>query len=387
MKNANKASSASAISKNIKGSTTVTSMMTKPVIVGIDPGTTTAYAALSVDGDVRAVGSGRNVDMAWLNTQAIQAGKPVLVGCDKKNAPDTVEKFGRGHGARVAVPDDDLSVKEKKRLANHSYDNDHERDALASARFAYNEYSDLLARIRRRLHDPEVYEDVLSGETSVDDAMREEETNNDPDPELRYEVKRPTKELEERDATIAQLRERIETLEEQRDKLRDENERLRDRIDGMPVDDVVEEKEHTIQQQGDEIAELTDEIRSLEEELDRLKRFLAATHRTRVKKLHNLSRNTAGDVTFHQGDVVYVEDPNVAAEPVLEELRGTVRYIIHDQPLTTEHQGFFYVNSDAIALMDGDDFALVDMDELEDEAEKQQLLEKVVLEYKEERSH
>ncbi len=364
--------------------------MVQPVVVGIDPGTTTAYAVLSVQGDVIANASSRNVDTAWLSNQVIEHGKPVLVGCDTHPSPDAVEQFARRHGAELVQPDEDLSVQDKKELADASYANDHERDALAAARFAYNIHRDLLDRIKRKLHDPEVYEEVLKRETSVDDAVQEEDSA-DHDEEtretVRHVVERPTEELERRDTTIAALRERLENLEEEKRRVADENQRLKDRIEGMPVDEVVEEKERAIREKARKIQELEEDIHALERENERFKRFLAATDKKRVKKLDNLSRRATKDTSFYDGDIILVDDPNVASDRVLDELRGTVRYILHKQSLTEEHPEFTFIHMDDIQLRETEEFALVDPEQVKDQAEKQQILEKVVLDYKEERSH
>jgi Uncharacterized conserved protein len=100
------------------------------VIVGIDPGTTTAAAVVALDGRVLARFSSRTADAADVTEWLIEQGRPLIVAADVTPIPQTVEEFRRSFEATAWIPDSDLPVDEKlHRTRDHEYDNDHERDA------------------------------------------------------------------------------------------------------------------------------------------------------------------------------------------------------------------------------------------------------------------
>jgi len=103
------------------------------VIVGIDPGTTTAAAVVGLDGTVHALYSSRTSDTADVTEWIIEQGRPIIVAAaDVEPMPETVEKFRRSFDAAGWRPTTDLPVDEKlHRTRETNYDNDHERDALA----------------------------------------------------------------------------------------------------------------------------------------------------------------------------------------------------------------------------------------------------------------
>jgi len=118
------------------------------VIVGIDPGTTTAAAVVGLDGTVHALYSSRTSDTADVTEWIIEQGRPIIVAADVEPMPETVEKFRRSFDAAGWRPTTDLPVDEKlHRTRETNYDNDHERDALAAALYAYDDHEDQFERI------------------------------------------------------------------------------------------------------------------------------------------------------------------------------------------------------------------------------------------------
>src|SRR6056297_455242 len=103
--------------------------------------------------------------------------------------PETVEKFRRSFDAAGWAPDSDLPVDEKlHRTREEPTENDHERDALAAALFAYDDHADRIDRIvekvPRQLDRDEVISRVISEDTSVEaviDDMTEDESPPEPE--------------------------------------------------------------------------------------------------------------------------------------------------------------------------------------------------------------
>ncbi len=123
------------------------------IAVGIDPGTTTAIAALDLDTKkVLFLESSRELTIAKAISVLLDAGKPVVVGTDKRNVPSFVQKVATKFGAKVVAPVLDLSLIEKRELTrDYSYKNSHEQDALACAIYAYDRTKFLLEKINKKV--------------------------------------------------------------------------------------------------------------------------------------------------------------------------------------------------------------------------------------------
>jgi predicted RNase H-like nuclease (RuvC/YqgF family) len=238
------------------------------VVVGIDPGTTTAVAVVGLDGNPLDVHSTRTADTAALIEWLVDRGRPVLVAADVTPMPETVETFRRSFDAAGWTPASDLPVDEKlHRTREASYDNDHERDALAAALHAHDDHADQFERIGHktppRLSRGEVIARVLGGEESVEtvvEAMRDDD--GDDEEESNHEPREPTAEEKE----IKRLNERVDRLESHVEDL----------------EATIEEQETTIEEYQAELSEARREerrearerreVKRLERENDRLRR-------------------------------------------------------------------------------------------------------------------
>ncbi|SDL95441.1 hypothetical protein SAMN04487949_0295 [Halogranum gelatinilyticum] len=271
------------------------------VIVGIDPGTTTAAAVVGLDGSVLDVYSSRTSDTADVIEWLIERGRPIIVAADVEPMPETVEKFRRSFDAAGWHPPSDIPVDEKlHRTRNDDYDNDHERDAMAAALFAFDAHEDQFDRITRkvppRLDRGEVIARVVSREESVeavlrdlsDDEQTEEETHEHTERELTAEEKK-----------IKRLESQVERLEAHVDDLTDE---LDDREE--TIEEYKEELSDARREERREARERR-EVNRLERENGRLERELAAEKEradelqsklSRLKDLWKLDHSNFADV-------------------------------------------------------------------------------------------
>jgi len=128
-----------------------------PIIIGVDPGTTTAIAVLDTGGSLISLVSRKNMTRAEISRHLVGLGRPVMVAADRRPAPAAVERLAATFSARLVVPGENLSKKEKNLLARRflrdreERPNQHERDALASALHAYNTIRPTMKRVEKRL--------------------------------------------------------------------------------------------------------------------------------------------------------------------------------------------------------------------------------------------
>jgi len=207
------------------------------VVVGVDPGTTTAAAVVGLDGSVLDVFSSRTVDTADVTEWIVEQGRPIIVAADVTPMPETVEKLRRSFDAAGGTPQSDLPVDEKQhRTREEGYDNDHERDAMAAALSAYDAHEDQFDRIARkvppRVDTGEVTARVVAGEESVETVLADlgEDGDGDGGGEAEENDEHQPRELTEEEQTIKELRQQVERLQDHVDSLEDTIEEKDDQL-------------------------------------------------------------------------------------------------------------------------------------------------------------
>ncbi|EMA05856.1 DUF460 domain-containing protein [Haloferax denitrificans] len=326
------------------------------VIVGIDPGTTTAVAVVGFDGRVLDVHSTRTADTAAVIEWLIERGRPSLVAADVQPMPETVEKFRRSFDAAGWAPPSDIPVDEKlHRTREVDYDNDHERDALAAALFAFDDHEDQFERISRKVpadvDREEVIARVLASEESVEAVLREmdddggesggddadEEAHEEPEltpeerevRELRSRVERLESHVEDLNSTIE---EKDETIEEYKQELsdarREERREARERREVTRLEREngrLERKVESLESDKVELADKLDQLKSLWK-LDHSNFADVNTDGSLVPvKIVEQFTNGALDHTVEEygiaaGDVVYLRDASGAGRTTAERL-------------------------------------------------------------------
>ena len=282
------------------------------VIVGIDPGTTTAAAVVGLDGDVLDVVSTRTADTAELIEWIIERGRPIIVAADVTPMPETVEGIRRSFDAAGWTPDRDLPVDVKKhRTRETGYDNDHERDAIAAALGAYDAHADQFERVATKVPPRQelgpVLARVVSGEQSVEAALAD----------LQEDGEESDSETEHTERELTPEEKRIRDLETQVERLQEYVETLESTIDEK--EEMIAEFEQKLSEARSEErreARKRREVTRLERENDRLERELEAEREQvdeleskleRLKALWKLDHSNFADVSEKQAGLVPVK--------------------------------------------------------------------------------
>ena len=282
------------------------------VIVGIDPGTTTAVVVLGLEGEVLDVLSTRTADTAAVVEWIVERGRPLLVAADVTPMPGTVEKIRRSFDAAGWTPDRDLPVDVKKhRTREVGYDNDHERDAIAAALGAYDAHVDQFERVAAKVPPRQelgtVLSRVIADEESVE-AVLEDLQDDDTDEEEQHE--HVERELTAEERRIKQLDGQVERLQGHVETLEKTIEAKDDRID-----DLEDELSNARREERREARERR-EVTRLERENDRLERELESERETveelegkldRLKALWKLDHSNFADVAEKKAGLVPVK--------------------------------------------------------------------------------
>ncbi|WP_411719228.1 DUF460 domain-containing protein [Natronomonas sp.] len=293
------------------------------VVVGIDPGTTTAVAVTDLDGSVLDVWSSRTVDTADVVEWIVEHGRPIVVAADVEPMPETVEKIRRSFDAAGWIPDSDLSVDRKlHRTREEHYDNDHERDAMAAALFAFDDHADQFERIAEKVPPQfdrgEVIATVVSDGESVESAL---EAMRDDDGSETEESAHDPRELTDDEKKIKRLKDRVQRLEGHVEDLRETVSRKDEQIDELESE--LSEARREERREARERREVT----RLERETERLKRELSEAETAneqledkleRLKELWKLDHSNFADVAEQKRGLVPVK-------PVEQFTKGAIR--------------------------------------------------------------
>ncbi len=126
------------------------------LIVGIDPGSTKGCAIIDLNGNLIRLISSKQLSLDSLTQETTNIGKVLVVGTDTNPVPAFVDKYSKQVGAKLILPNNKLSLKGKRRLVDNflkgnkefiKIRNKHEKDALASALYAYRRLRSLFIKI------------------------------------------------------------------------------------------------------------------------------------------------------------------------------------------------------------------------------------------------
>jgi predicted RNase H-like nuclease (RuvC/YqgF family) len=312
-----------------------------PIVVGIDPGTTTAVATVGLDGEVLDVLSTRTADTAAVIEWIIERGRPILIGADVTPMPETVEDIRRSFDAAGWVPDRDLAVDVKKhRTRETGYDNDHERDAIAAALGAYDAHEDQFDRIATKVPPRQdlgtVVARVVADEESVE-AVLTDLADDEPDEEDDHE--HVERELTDEERRIRQLETQVERLQRHVDDLEATVEQKDEEIADLE-DELTEtrKQERREARERREVTRLERENRRLERERDEAREEVETLEGKleRLKQLWKLDHSNFADVAEKKAGLAPVK---------------VVEQFTHDA-IETAHERFGLAEDDIILLRD-----------------------------------
>ena len=390
-------------------------MVKTPVFVGIDPGTTSAYAILDVEGNLVEVYSSKELGLSELISLVIKKGLPIVVGTDKTKLPDLIERFAAKVGCKIVVPPYDLKANEKKELANGKrFKDTHQMDSLASAIYAYKKHVGTIKKINKYVDENskknmanEIITYVIREGLSIQQAVallegKDEETRTVRNViEERVLGKKDFIRLYERMQVFKkdnvllrrytrELRNKVRKLDGEVSLL---NKKKRKVLDSKKVDVLFRFKEKRIEELGRKLDEKDRKIKDREEEIKDASLFISKTNGNYLlKKLRNLGLDEFEKkkklLNVSKGDVLFVDDPNIYNNKVVESLKDKVSTIIYANVLnkkTSLELAFNFISSEDLILREFGDFALVKKDILDKKLQGKSILNKIIEDYKKSR--
>lgn len=389
-----------------------------PLIIGIDPGTHTAVAIIDTSGNVVLVHSEKEFGLSEVIRKVIEAGIPVIVGTDKANTPGFIEEFSSKTGARIIHPREDLTIEEKRGVIAKYRDyiklnNDHEKDALASALFAFSEIRQLLIKLdsfiernKKQVIANELKFLVISKGISMKSALEFIEKPDEEDSLMLNKVieKKVLKEedflrlyskLKSQEFAGKFLSEKNKELEKELHDLKTKNEFFKEKLSSIVSDrkakDLVYKKEQRLVSVYGKIEELASKNKELAETLRHLNLLVSSLGKNiLLKKLDNLGWNEFEKknkiLNIQNRDILLVDNPNIITQKTVDALKSMVEVIVCKQkisPKLSKQLKFIFINADKLNIEETEFFAVVPKQELEKEKNNASLLNKIIEDYRE----
>jgi hypothetical protein len=386
------------------------------LIVGIDPGTTVAFAAIDLNGNIIKVFSQKELPLSSLIEMIIELGKPVLAGCDVTPAPSFAEAFARKTGGRLIYPDANLSVIEKRVLVQNFQDrvhNDHQRDALSSALFAYRTVRPLLKKIDKVLKKEkkehlsrEVKELLLKKKIAIKTAIDIIEKPQKPEVKI---IKKATQKKVFSEKDFLTLYEKYKEKEKETVLLKNSNEvtkkqlqisegKLKFLLSRVPkpakqIREKISFKERRIEFLTVELEKQKIKIKSLHNKIEELNQFISKLNNNiLIKKLDNLGSNEFEGknkkLNIQKNDILLVDDLDIHSQKIIDCLKDKNITVLARKASkkTKEILPFTVIDARNINLEEEELFASIPKNDFKDINRKYSLLSKIVDEYKETRT-
>lgn len=331
----------------------------KPLaIIGLDPGATSAYAIIDLETQLIKTHSSKELSLPKIISQIIELCQPVIVSTDKAKLPSLVEEFARKIGTEIVVPKEDLKKEEKRELLKryqHSGKDDHQRDCLAAALYAYKKYAGKLNKINRFLHEHELgdkrreFTNIALHQDLHFSLIKEILTQPSPESKVMQQVieeERITKtdflKLYEKLSLVKDekrlLKKKLQQLQQKINNAKRNNRRLknRDYNFNQKVDHLFSFKEQRFKEAVKEINQLKEElVKSNKEKEDLLKFVVKTKDYLLIKKLSNLGKEEFNVkknlLQIKENDYLWVNQPEIFSEQIIAELKGKSIKLISDK--------------------------------------------------------
>ena len=378
----------------------------KLLIVGIDPGTTTAYAVLDIEGNLLHLASSKQLSLNQMISDTLKLGKVVLVGTDKGKIPHLAAAFGAKFGARIVNPEQDLKVDEKRKIvSSFDFDNEHQADALASALFAYRSEKSLLDKIdffaeKNKKHGIKnrIKDIVVTKRISIKNAVSIIERKDDESQiigKVIYEKK-----LNESD--FLRLFNKLKKYESEKKLIRSYNDNLKKRLRNLEKQAKTEEPEHKkpVDFRENRIIFLDNLVKSKEAEIERLRSSIGRYNKLIsgindfciLKKLDTLGINEFNfknkALNIQRNDMLLVENPNIVSDSVVAALKNRVFVIVHKKPISKNIENrlpFVFIDAARLKIEEHGYFGFIERANFEVEKRKANWVNKIIEDYKREK--
>lgn len=375
----------------------------KLLIVGIDPGTTTAYAVLDIEGNLLHLNSSKQLSLDQMVLEAAKLGRVVMVGTDKGKIPHLIEAFAAKFGARIAAPEEDLKVDDKRKItSSFDFSDEHQADALASALFAYKSEKALLDKIdffaeknKKHAIRNRIKELVITKRISIKNATSIIEKK---DEESRI-IEKIIIEKKPNEADFLRLYEKFKRYKTEIKLIKKYNNNLRKRIINLEKHARTEKPEYKkpVDFRESRIIFLDNLVKSKEKDkwqlmslINRYNSIISNINNFYIfKKLETLGMNEFNFknrvLNIQRNDILLVDNPNIISDGAVALLKNKIFVIVHKKPVSKNVEDrlpFVFIDAAKLKIDENYYFGFVEKRQFEIEKGKVGWVNKIVEDYK-----
>ncbi len=368
----------------------------KYLIVGMDPGTTTAIAILDLNGNLIELKSERNWSLSRIIEFLKDRGRPVVVSTDVAPPPGTVLKLKKSFDAILHVPKESLTVERKNEITSgYATSNAHERDALAAAIEGYSFFRSKFTQIEKKVPPgvdvDEVKVRVLRGSTIKSAILTENVEEEDRKKKERYrleDIQKLRAELRRKDEIITELEkiiERMKTEMDEKDRTISDLERrlIRSKKEEsyrLRKEKEIEEKEKVITILQNKLEKQKKEIRDLNNKIQMMRKFRYLELKGEWKPIKVMRQFTRDEIEkldssigIRSGDIILLNDPSGGGASTAELLvKKGIKAVIVENDMShialerLIEEEIPVIRASELNIRQIDDFAIVKKSELEE---------------------
>ncbi len=361
--------------------------MRKYLIVGIDPGTTTGLAVLSLEGKVLEINSWRDISLNDLIEKILEIGNPILVSTDVAPAPDTVKKLSTKLNAELWKPDKSLSKEEKREITkNYDTENHHQLDALAATLKSFRYVDSKIRNINKRspedLENKKLINLVIKGK-SLEEAIDElKSRKEDVDSDKRDEGNKKVSGLEKK---VKDLQNQVEELKNKNKRKNQKINELKEEISKIKSKRFLSAiKSSEVRSKKKKIESLKKELSEKEKKLDKLSDLVSVSDRIDsikededklvLKKISSFTKKNISELNktlgIEKGDILFIKDASGGGSATADKIAEKVRAIVIENDLSHPaknkliKKGVPFIKSENLDLNIFENFATAKKEEL-----------------------
>lgn len=386
----------------------------KLLIVGIDPGTTTAYAVLDLEGNLISTKSSKNFGLNYLLSEVTKIGKVVIVGTDKAKVPNLVYKFSTKTGSKIIYPYEDLKINEKRNLTKEfkTY-NEHQNDALASSLFALNKIKNIFLRINEYIEvnnkfniKNKIIDLVLTKDLSLRESVDLIENSNKEETKI---IKRVVEKKELKQKDFMKLYRMVKRYEKENYSVKMQNYNLKKGLKTIERNfrflnyklnniNVAEKTDKRIKLKEKSINFLESEIKNkdgiIESSVKKIRIFNNYLSKWNeifiLKKLDNLGSSEFSKkkdlLNIAKNDILLVNNPNITSKNIINYLKNKVRIIITKIPASSKIiEDFLFIDEKRLKIEEDEFFAVAKRGDIDKIVNNKESLHFIVENYKKNR--
>ncbi len=383
----------------------------KPLaIIGLDPGTTSAYSIVSLEGELLQSRSAKEFPLSAIIAEIIEVCHPIIVGTDKANVPSFVAQFARKLGTVIVSPKEDIQKEEKHQLFGPGYKGDHTEDSLVAALFAYKKYRPRIQKaqdfISAHQLEPQrdaflklaltenfnfmLIKEILTAPSPEQAVIKEAVQKENFTPKDFFRLYRRFQRLQEEHQQLKrrqqERQQKIQELELQNRRLHTQSQHFNQKLDTLLrfKEERLKLQQRELKAQHSMILQLNQKIQGLYTFIERMDQYQLVKKLKTLGTTEFLQRNQI--LVIDTNDVLYVENPTIYSQKVLDELLGKGIIIVSPVSPGKEIGSQFHT---AIftgkATFENDYFALLERELIEKQINPKDMIQDIISQYREQR--